>query len=223
MGKTDINISASEVTSIISGVMASIQTSTSTVISNNDKTFQANVDSQGCNNFKFISNQTYYTCDSNVYTDQQAVQSIYAQVVNSLQTSITDKESGFSFGNLDASTVATIQNTMATILTQSVIVDYTNTFMTNSSSLQICSGSRGGRNVIIGTSDQIYNTYYDQYSKMQSVQQAAADISNTLSASTSVKKVGLISMIMRAIVLICIVIIVVVVIGLVFFGVVLIA
>lgn len=223
MGKTDITISASEVTSIISGVMASIQTSSSTVISDNSTTIQVNYNSKGCNNFKFTSNKTYYTCTSTIFTDQQAVQSIYAQVINDLQTSITDKESGFSFGSLDASTVATIQNTMATVLTQSVIVDYTNTFMTDSTSLQICSGTRGGSNVLIGTSEQLYNTYYDQYSKMQSVQQVAADISNTLSASTSVKKVGLISMIMRAIVLICIVIIVVVVIGLVFFGVVLIA
>lgn len=211
------NINAGEITDIISSTMANIQVNASTYVSNTNTNVQVINNSTDCSNKISTSFQQQFTSSGNVFTSQSTVQSLYAQIVNSLQTENDLQTTG---GTLltddDAETLATIQNILQTTLTQQVIVDYTNNFINTNTNIQVCNNSSSSKNVIYGTQSYIYNIYYEQYSQMEQVQQVSADIANTLQASQSVKSTGAIAILLRAIMLIAIVIIV----GLLVFGVV---
>lgn len=214
MVATDVTqtLTASEVTDIISNALASIQTSNSTVVSDNSTVVQWNSDSEGCKNINISKSKTTYQASSSLYTDMSTVQTVYAKIVNDLTTSNTQSTTGASgwWDSNDVETQDTIMNMLQTSLTQEVIVNYTNTFMSTTVNVQVCTGSAGGINFIRGTRNQIYNICYDQYSQMSQVQQVSADIANTLSATQDVKKTSILAVIMRAIALICIVIIIIV-------------
>lgn len=210
MGKTTLSISAKEINSIVSSVMASIQTSNSTVVDQSFVTTQINNNSAGCKNIKISRNETVYSSDAQIFTNMEAVQSIYVQVLNQLDTTQDVEQTGGGFGGkIDADTKATIMNILQSTLTQNAIVDYTNSFITSDDSLQVCKDSTRGVNIIVGSKRQIYDTYVQQYSQMSSNQQVSADLANYLSAGQSVKKTGILAVIVRAIALVCIAIIII--------------
>jgi hypothetical protein len=209
-GTTSSTISANEVNAIISNVMASIQSSNNTVVDQEYLTTQIISDSTNCRNVKITRNKLVYSNDSQIFTSMDAVQSIYVKVLNQLETTNDIDQTGGGSGDTSADTKATIMNILQTNLTQSEIVDYTNSFITNDESLQVCSDSKGGMNLIVGSQKQIYDTYTQQYSQMSSVQQVSADLSNYLSADQSVTRTGILAVFLKAIAVVCIAIIIIV-------------
>lgn len=209
MGKTTLSITAREINSIVSKVMAQIQVDNSTVVDQSYITTQINSGSSNCRNVKITRNETVYSSDAQIFTNMEAVQSIYVQVLNELEASQNVDQTGGGGGKIDADTKATIMNIMQSTLTQNEIVNYTNSFIVNDQSLQVCKDSSRGMNLIIGTQKQIYNTYVQQYSQMSSNQQVSADLANYLSADQSVKKTGILAVIVRGIALVCIAIIII--------------
>lgn len=210
MGKSTSNVSAAEINKIISSVMASIQVSSATVYDQSNSTIQLSQDSTRCRNVKIVSNKVTYSCDSQIFTNIDAVQSIYVQVLNQLETSNSiDKTGGGGFGSTDANTKAAIMNILETKLTQSEIVDYTNSFMVSSASLQVCQGSRGGINFIIGTQKELFDIYDQQYAQMSANQSVSADLANYLSADQSTKTTGILAVITKAVALVCIALIII--------------
>ncbi len=209
MGRTTSNVSAAEINAVISSIMASIQVSNSTMMDQSTKSTQINSNSTRCKNVKVSRNKVVYSSDSQIFTDLNAVQSIYVQLLNQLETTNTVDETGGSWGSTDATTKAGIMNILQTKLTQSEIVNYTNSFISSNSSLQVCQDSKGGINLLIGTQKELYNVYVDQYSQMEATQSVSADIANYLSAAQDVKKTGLLAVITKAIALVCIAIIII--------------
>jgi hypothetical protein len=213
MGKTDITVDAKEINSIISQVMASIQSTNNTIVQQSYFTYQASNNSSDCTNLKFSRNKLVYSNDSQIFTDMTAVQSIYVNVLNQLETTQdVDQTGGGGWGKIDETTKDTIMTMMQSALTQSEIVEFTNSFMTTDASVQVCNDSTRGTNVIMGSTKQIYDTYVEQYSQMESNQQVSADIANYLSASQSVERTGILAVLIRVIGFVAIAIIAIVVI-----------
>lgn len=205
------DMSLSELTSVISSEMAKMETDSAIMISNSDSTVQIISNSTNCKNKKITRSGNTYVSYGTVYQSTVAVQSLYAQIVNELTSNQDSTTNGLGLGPAtDQNISATINNLLATTLTQSSITTYMASVSNNTQSIQICQGSQGGENYIFGSYNDVYNFYYDSYSQMKEVQKVSADIKNTLDASQSAKKVGLLSMLARMITVICVIIIIVV-------------
>ncbi len=211
MGKTDQSISASEITQIISGVMSTMEQQSAVLVQDSSTTIQLVNNSTNCSNRKIMRSNDTYVSYGTVFTSIDSVQTMYIQVINELQAQLESKTTGGGgLSKTQQEIVATIQNFIATILTQQTIVSYVSSISTSETSIQVCYGSDKSRNYIFGTSSDIYDFYYQQYSSMSAVQQVSADISNALSADASSKKTGILAVIGRVIAIVCIVIILVI-------------
>lgn len=210
MGKISQSLSASEINSIITSQMASMESDNAVMVTDKNMTLQIIDDSTNCSNRKITLSRDTYISNGTVFMSDLAVQTLIASVMNQISSSFDAEQTGGSIGKTTQELNATIQNIIATSLTQSSITSYVSSVMDSNVSIQICYGSNDSGNYIFGSSNDIYNFYYEQYSKMAQVQQVSADISNVIDASFSAKQTGIIAMITRMITVICVIIIIVV-------------
>jgi len=212
MGRgTDQSIAASEITKIVSTVMATMESSNAVLVSNNDLIIQLNKDSDNCKNRSITFQKDTYVSTGTVFTSEETVQTMYANIVNQLSAELDSDVTGSGFGpGTQQQIAATIQNMLANTLTTSTIMSYVSSINNTNISIQVCYGSKNSTNFIFGSYNDVYNFYYDQYSQMAQVQQVSADIANTLDASASSKKTGILAVITRMIALVCIVIIIII-------------
>lgn len=210
MGKSNQSASLSTITGIVSGVMAQMEQNSAVLVQDNTLIVQLNKNSDNCKNRVVTRSHDTYVSYSTVFESDVAVQTMYATIMNSLSASFDNEQTGASLNKSVQELAATIQNILVTTLTQESITNYVSSVNTSQTYVQICHGSRNGGNFIYGSSKDIYDFYYEQYTKMAQVQQVSADISNTIDASFKSKQTGLLAMLTRMIAVICIVIILVI-------------
>lgn len=210
MGKINQELTASELNSIITHQMSQMESSNAVMVNDSNTTIQLIDNSTNCQNRKITFSRDTYVSNSTVFMSDLAVQTLVANVMNEISSDFDAEQTGGSIGKTDQELTATIQNIISTSLTQQSISSYINSVFNSDTSIQVCYGSSDSGNYIFGSTRDIYNFYYEQYTKMAQVQQVSADISNVIDASFSAKQTGIIAMITRMITVICIVIVIVV-------------
>lgn len=209
MGKIDQTVAASDITKIITQEMALMEVNSCSQYSSSSNTFQSINDSSNCKNVKITKETMQYVSYNTVFQSVTAVQSLYANIMNAITANFDSTQDGSSIGKTDQSLLATINNLVQTTLTQQSIINFYNNINTSDTSIQICSNSTGGSNIIFGSYNEVYDYYQQSYTQMTQVQKVSADIANTLDSDMSAKQTGIIAMITRMITVICIVLIII--------------
>jgi hypothetical protein len=210
MGKINQLLSASEINSIITNQMSQMESSNAVMVNDSSLTIQMINNSTNCTNRKITFSRDTYVSDGTVFMSDLAVQTLVASVMNEISSTYDAEQTGFSIGQTNQELDATIQNIIATSLTQQSITTYVSSVFNSNNSIQICYGASNSGNYIFGSTHDIYNFYFEQYTKMAQVQQVSADISNVIDASFSAKQTGIVAILARMVTVICIIIIIVV-------------
>ena len=215
----DINNVMTNLNAVISNVFAA------TVNKNKQQYVTGNVNiqiisnSSNCNQYINSTNETLYYASSSIFNQQNVLQSAYANIVSELQNNQDIDITGFG-GSLNANQVTTLMNIMQTNLTSNVMSDQESNIINTNYNIQYCVGSTNSGQVIISTSQSIYDLYFQQYSSNSAVQQVTADFANYMSASQSVKVTGVLASLfkMLGVIFAIILIVVVVVIAVIAIG-----
>lgn len=190
---SDANTTQQTINDAISAVLAQSLVSnqnyySSTIINN-----QVSTNSTGCKNININSSTVTYTADTTVFQDMDVYQKVVNNIVNSLSAAI-DQTDDKLFGPFSDSQKAEINQLMETIITTTLTAQAldinNNSYATSVITNQVCSGSVGGVNVYVGTSDQIISYYTQSYSTVKAVQDVSNTIQNLADAQTTQKQSG---------------------------------
>jgi hypothetical protein len=210
MGKQHEIMTVDEVTEIISSVMANVQMSNSNLYSSGSVYGQLVYGSEGCDLSITVDNSTTYQTSSVIFSQVGVMQSVYANIVNSIVTSQSIDSTGLFTPDQLAELQASITNIVSSNITASTITSYTNSFDTSTLVFQGCIYSDDSKLTFTGSQEELISSLSQMYSSMALDQGVSATISNAIDATQDVSSTGILAMILRAIVLIAAIIVVVV-------------
>lgn len=211
MGKTDTTGRNNIINKIVSESIADTIMNEASAYSQSSTNIQLAYNTTACYQSQTIKMDTIYAASSSVMMKQSNMQKLYATIMSQLTSNqdVTQKGGGL-FGNLDTTTVDTIQNILQTILVSNVISNVDSTIAANNVNFQGCISSVGTAQYLYDTADNLFTVYSSQYSTNIAVQSVTANITNTLQDSQKVKRQGILATIIYAIMFVIIALIVVV-------------
>lgn len=211
--------SIEDINEIISGSMSTIQTSNSVAYQQSSVNIQISVNSKDCNQYINQTSSTVFQSDMNLFSNESVLQAVYADIVNQITAKQETKNSGAASGSAISQLAASITNVLSSQLTSSVIYDFTTTIINTGINIQGCFGSVGSTNVIIGTKDDIYSSYYKIYSQLASSQGISATLANYTDVSQKTTSKGVLSSLLSILIFVAIIIfIIIAVIAAIFLG-----
>lgn len=200
----------SEITDIISTSIASTQVNNSTLYDSSGTFIQISANTEECVNDLDVSATVLYQTSSSVFASTNVMQTVYANIMNSLTATQDAENTGGLFADADNKLLASISNVIQSTITAESIMTYTNDYVTTTTIVQACVNSSDSTNTFIGTKDSLISELSKMYSSMVTDQGVSATVANYLSADQTAKTTGLLAILIRGIMLICIVIVVIV-------------
>lgn len=213
MGKQSNNITAAEITKIISSSISSIANNVSVAYASTNVNIQSSIgNTGGCTQILHSNLESAMYFNSAIMASSSTYQSVVASIVNQLQASQTNTTTGKllqpgQYNNVSAE----ILNMIVTQMTAKTMNDIFASSQSVASNSQLCADNSGPTLQIIWSNTQ---TFTDQVSSLvsnnSSVQQVSADISNFLSASQANKSTGILAVLARLVMMVIVVIIIVI-------------
>jgi hypothetical protein len=211
----------SEVTQVISSVMATTQMNNSSLVQSSSSYTQLSINSDACLNLIGVSSDLVYQTDTSMFNSQEVMQSVYTNILNQIVSTQTAENTGSLVANASAELIASVSNLIQSSITATTITAYSNDYIQSTSNLQMCVDSSGSKNIFYGTYDVLIQSLTDMYASMATEQGISATIGNYVSSDQTASATGLLAIIARAIALVAIVIIIVIAIALIIVGVIL--
>jgi hypothetical protein len=215
MGRQKVTGAFADVLNIISSTTANTLADNATNYSSDDIIIESNTNSRHCRNFAFVNNSTQYYVSSQIFSSVSTTQSLIIDILQQLSDQQNLNKDGWAPGSQNAQFFAAIKDKLESTLTSDNLVNIGQNASNVDVGVETCTGSVGGINVIIARNHQIFRYYNNLYAQNTAIQSLAADISNYISGTQSVKATGLLVVIIRMIALIVIVICIVIGLGVV--------